>query len=662
MSFPKKRKMQPLDGPPARRLLGGAPCMPGAGFCGLVCGAFVAFGVLGVFGCAAPGPAAPAADSRDSTDAAGAPDAPVGDGPADLTPPDAARLADAPDAVAPPSPWRIEPLGPTGDLNAAGCGPDGQFWAVGSGGTILRGFGAGWAPSASGSEVELYGVAGLAGGRAVAVGAAGTLLAFDGAQWQARPTPTDATLYGVWGLAGDAIVAVGQGGTVLRGSVAGPLSVESALTSGDLRVVWGNETGDLYAAGDGGLVFAWRGGAWVAEQVLGPATTVRGLWGTADGSLVVAVGTNGELARRTANGWRADTTNDPLARDLHAVWGRHAGAVFAVGAAGVLVAYDGARWSLVDLAGPTTRQATLLGLAGCETSAGADIRAVGSAGTGVALDATGQFSDQATAPRATLRALWGAPGGELFAVGDAGLALQRGPSGWQLQPTPTTASLYALFGRTANDVFAVGAAGLVLHFDGTRWSQLPPPTDAALRAVTGGPGGLLFVAGDHGTVFRLQGSEWVAEECPTAARLTALGAVGDTLWAVGARGTVLRRDPDAGWQAEAVPTLVDLHALLLDGPELWVAGDHGALLQRAPSGTWQIVRESPGDYLYGLGGGSALLVAVGWGGLVWRGPAQGPFAREDAGTFAPLRAVSVAGPGAAVWAAGDAGTIVTRAP
>jgi hypothetical protein len=103
---------------------------------------------------------------------------------------------------------------------------------------------------------------------------------------------------------------------------------------------------------------------------------------------------------------------------LYDVWGNSASDVFAVGAGGTILRYNGSAWS-----------------------------AMASGTTSILWD------------------VWGSSGSDVYAVGDGGTILHYNGSAWSPMAFSGPANnLMGVWGSSANDVFAVGRWGTILHY------------------------------------------------------------------------------------------------------------------------------------------------------------------------------------------------------
>ena len=224
---------------------------------------------------------------------------------------------------------------------------------------------------------------------------------------------------------------------------------------------------------------------------------------------------------------RFATLARPILQDLDGVWSVCASDVWAVGAAGTIVHYDGA-WS-TDTS-PTTQH---------------------------------------------LRSVWADTEGRAFAVGAAGTILQRSGGDWALAGSLRPGDLWGVWASASNDAWAVGDDGLILHWNGTEWSISLDRKTGDLRAVWGsGPADVWVVGGgtepdgdDASLILHWDGLGWSESYVCNVegSRFGAAGWVavlhdvwgvrGGPVWAAGScmpgasfipQGNVVRHDA-AGW-------------------------------------------------------------------------------------------------------------------
>lgn len=262
-------------------------------------------------------------------------------------------------------------------------------------------------------------------------------------------------------------------------------------------------------------------------------------------------------------GWTRVTS--PTTNALNALWGSAEDDVWAVGAKGTILHWQGSTWTQVH--SPTTD--TLYAIWG---SSAKDVWIVGGLTT---LRWQGSSWEKAVIPISSAYGIWGSSASDIWIVG-ANAAHWLG-SLWAEVFTDTSPT--TIYGARSNDVWGVGGNGHVSRWQGSNWTGYPSPTSSTLagvwvssssdvwivadevwrrhdtswsRVVAGGFGGFkgvwgtsaenVWVVGDSGTILRLQGASWFQFSSPTTSALRGVwGSSPDDLWAVGEDGTILRR-------------------------------------------------------------------------------------------------------------------------
>ncbi|HEX5060389.1 MAG TPA: hypothetical protein VFV99_13570, partial [Kofleriaceae bacterium] len=142
------------------------------------------------------------------------------------------------------------------------------------------------------------------------VGEMGSILRFDGTTWMPMTSNTVRTLIAIWGA--------------------------KATTSTSATTI--------VAAGAAGTVQRYDGSDWqAAPNTPLNGLTLRGVW--TSGTRTVAVGINSSsmavIATTEAAGWNTQTASPMY---LQSVWGVADDNIYAVGAGGTIMQFDGARW------------------------------------------------------------------------------------------------------------------------------------------------------------------------------------------------------------------------------------------------------------------------------------------------------------------------------
>jgi len=211
-------------------------------------------------------------------------------------------------------------------------------------------------------------------------------------------------------------------------------------------------------------------------QPSGTPRILQGVWGTGPTD-VFAVGAGGTILHWDGAAWTP--MSSPTSKSLGAVWGSSTSDVFAVGAGGTIVHWDGASWSAMS--SPT--DANLLGVWG---SGYRDVYAVGPGlfdSPGVIAHWNGDVWSATTVDTPSLNAVWGSGPNDVFVVGYAGNVLHW--DGTQWSKMPLLDNLNAIWGSGPDDVFAVGFMGHVWHWNGHVWYMMGSATNAWLKGVWG---------------------------------------------------------------------------------------------------------------------------------------------------------------------------------
>mgnify|MGYP005842479203 CR=1 FL=1 len=241
---------------------------------------------------------------------------------------------------------------------------------------------------------------------------------------------------------------------------------------------------------------------------------------------------------------------------------------------------------------------------------------------------------------------------------------------WTAQASSSTATLRAVSGTAGDDVFAVGDDGTILRFDGTVWAPMSgaavdlrgiwakPDPDIGIKAFSVGLGGWIYRYDNNAS------GVWMAAPSPTGDPLRSIDGTGEgTVFAVGSNGVILRHDstdPDSGWKAETNPDPND--TVLWD---VWGCSDCAAAVAVGFSGVilrydglaWNEMVSGTSEILLGVwGGGESDVFAVGNNGTMIHNDGTG-WSPMESPVSANLR--SVWGRSATdVYAVGDDGVIL----
>ncbi len=303
-----------------------------------------------------------------------------------------------------------------------------------------------------------------------------------------------------------------------------------------------------------------------------------------------------------------------------------------------------------------------------------------------------------------------------WAVGGAGTIVRStdGGSNWETQESRTDYFLRGVKAVTTSLAFAAGDYGVVLHTSdgGASWNSLTPPTTLGINQIcVAGSANSLICVGDNGLMYLSGngGASWSAVNSGVAMNLNDICFVDQfNGWCVGAGKTIIRTtDGGASWSPQFVsgPYSDLIGVFFLDANLGWAAGTGGTMLRTTNGGaSWsrsmsvgtsqdmnKVVFLDPdngyacgesGTLLHSTNGGNAwtplssgtiyglegiaaagsgssgrVLAAVGVFGSIVRAALPSGFAGVVTGNRNTLNAIAGAG-ASAVWAVGDAGTII----
>ncbi|MCB9680429.1 MAG: hypothetical protein H6733_03080 [Alphaproteobacteria bacterium] len=294
--------------------------------------------------------------------------------------------------------------------------------------------------------------------------------------WEVLDAPAIGSLSGVWGAGPDDVFVVGgddSGGAVLHGDVAGLAAMDVPAT-GLLVWVYGFAPDDVFAVGRDGAALHYDGSAWT---VLDPGTDedLWGVWGSSPTDVWVVGGATTDTDASPVllhydgaafTPYTLDAADNPAgANALFKVWGL-GGTVFAVGAKGLIVQWDGSAWHRTD-AGATDDFVSLWGTASDHVVAVGG-RSIAQVAT---WDGTAWTTTNPTRPDGS-----GLPivGLNAVTMADAGTAIVGGLQGWvgTFDPTDGTwvdegyqaaVTVHATWDDGAGTTWAVGGTFTAPH-------------------------------------------------------------------------------------------------------------------------------------------------------------------------------------------------------
>ena len=252
-----------------------------------------------------------------------------------------------------------------------------------------------------------------------------------------------------------------------------------------------------------------------------------GIWGSAAND-VWAVGATGLIVHFDGSAWQSTPSDDDQA--LYTVWGSSANDVWAATSSTLIVhrapngvepprwkrepVVDPSNWRVYALWGASADE--LYAVGGYPDSLGAlnIVRRRTLVDGGAAWDAI-----RACDYCGLAAGIWGSGPDDIWLVGYQGQAVHTnapdaGSSAWQPVQTQTRSNMAALWGSAPNDVWAVGAAGILRHWTNDvgspqpKWASVDSPTTEDLYAVWGSGPQDVWATGNHGTVIHYDGTSW----------------------------------------------------------------------------------------------------------------------------------------------------------
>lgn len=300
--------------------------------------------------------------------------------------------------------------------------------------------------------------------------------------------------------------------------------------------------------------------------------------------------------------WETSLDLDADVGALLSIWGSTPSQVYAVGGnpdAGVIYRFDGAEWAPESLPPETPLLNWIDGQSG-------DVWVVGNEGVALRQTADG-WERLDTGLDVPLWGVWGAKPDDLWAVGgDAGATGDPPPTpviahfdgaAWSEVPMPAldrpSRALFKVWGTSSDHVFAIGQGGIILYYDGVAWTQVPSGTTKDLISLWGtSPDEIVAVGGrSNGVIARWDGAEWTTSVIGESPGLNGiwLSPAGEA-WVCGVLGVTGMVSAGADTFTPETVTAYTLHASFGfdDGPNFAVGGT----LDRSPP--WQGVVMSRG--------------------------------------------------------------------
>ncbi len=361
-------------------------------------------------------------------------------------------------------------------LDAVWVSPTGVTWAVGQWGTILRYAAGTWTRVASGTQDSLLGIWGSGDSDIWIVGGGSDslILHYDGTSWKPVSSPTSQPLYAIWGAGpGDAWASGSKGAIVrLQGTTWSTVTGQGAITD-TLFGIWGRSSTDVWFVGSSLRVLHLSGSTWWTGTGPGGTGALFSAWAP-PGATSVWVGgqtqiDTGAVYQSNGAGVSYATSGSFTGLPLRAIWG----------APGAATGWAVNNSDLVDTTtiwqvGASSFSSVLSGVSGRYLALGgqsaSNVWAVGAAGSVIRYDGTGWMPVSSTVVQDIfLYGAWMAAPDNGWAVGSAATILRWNGTRWSVTTNPGYYDFIAVRGSGPTDVYAGGVKGELVHWDGTSW-------------------------------------------------------------------------------------------------------------------------------------------------------------------------------------------------
>lgn len=241
------------------------------------------------------------------------------------------------------------------------------------------------------------------------VGGAGLVLKQTGELWNKVPVPVTEDLRAISAGSDGSVLAVGGHGTVLEWNG----SLWTAASSGTTAELYGafGFSGDFFVVGTGGTILEkLPGNSTLVPRTSGTTQTLYGVWGNLYESMW-AVGAAGTILKW--NGSSFSVEQSPTSGDIDAIWGSSSSDIWAPTRQGEILHFDGVTWSVAYKS-----QQELFGISGSDSL---NVWAVGAAGTILRWDGK-SWKQEPSGTKTDLLGVWANGDRTVWAVGKDGAA------------------------------------------------------------------------------------------------------------------------------------------------------------------------------------------------------------------------------------------------
>ncbi|MFA5419073.1 MAG: YCF48-related protein, partial [Bacteroidales bacterium] len=273
----------------------------------------------------------------------------------------------------------------------------------------------------------------------------------------------------------------------------------------------------------------------------------------------------------TTYAWK--NANSGVTENLNSVFVVNEADIWAVGAGGLVIHFDGTSWTTVQ----SGVSVTLNDVYFIDDTHG---YAVGEDGTILFYDGT-TWTAQSSSIDANLMGVSFADADKGVVVGDSGKVALYNNGTWTEVTSGVTTDITDVAMVTENNIWACGKSSKVVHYDGTTWSNENVGTrdynGISFQDENNG-----WIVGKNGAIFHFDGAAWFEETSNTTKELKSVDVYNYEGFAVGTGGTLLALN--GGWSLVSSGTTKDLLGVSVLGSYGAIVGASGTVLQKVDEG------------------------------------------------------------------------------
>ena len=430
--------------------------------------------------------------------------------------------------------WQFERPTPSGMmLRTSRAFADDDVFAAGDQGTVLHYDGTSWKSEQTPICERIEALWGTSATNLWAVGYEGRVMHRTAAGWQLVDLGSCTAFEAVWGTSATDvwISSSHDGGHTFHGGTQGFVEVTGVAAEG----LFGFASDDVWAV-ESGRILHYDGAAWTT--VYQQHAAYYEIWGSDPDHLFVA-GFDWDKNSSAVWMFSAATASAPVEKTFSGnvtptVGGTSANDVW-FGEGTSLYHFDGTSW--IYNARPGI--AELYSIAAASPDA---VWAFGAGGEILRYDgATWTTGNQSH----TIYNSWAASENDVWAATSQGLLHYDGTA-WSVSPGMTTGFFWGIWGTSASNVYAAGLSGRFFHFDGTAWSPVSVPVNASWYSIEGTSANDIWASGYQGALMHFDGTTWKDMGRPTSSKIYAIHPLApNDVWAASEAG-LLHYD-GTGW-------------------------------------------------------------------------------------------------------------------